>query len=451
MKQRITLLLAIILVNSVIFAQNPIIMDQFTADPTARVFEGKVYVYPSHDIPSPIERLKEWFCMADYHVFSSENLTDWTDHGIIVSQDNIPWVNPEGYSLWAPDCIERNGKYYFYFPAPVKDTLIGRGMMVGVAVADKPYGPFVPQPEPIKGTFGIDPCTLIDTDGQAYIYWAGFGGLLGAKLADNMLELASEPVVISELPAHDKGLKEGPFVFKRNDKYYFTFPWVKNNTTELLAYAMGDSPLGPFEMKGEIMDESPVGCWTNHHSIIEYKGQWYLFYHHNDLSPKFDKNRSVRIDLLSFNPDGTIQKVIPTLRGVGITDATKPIQIDRYSQLSDAGAKIDFIDTANTFAGWKTILSEDGAYVQYNKVDFGNAKLKTVKARAISTTGGKVSVKSDGINGTVIAEINIPKSEEWTETVSSLINIPTGIHDLFISKEGAGSVEIDLISFDVQP
>jgi hypothetical protein len=438
----------ILLLTGVSFAQNPIIKDQFTADPTARVFEGKVYVYPSHDIPSPVERLKTWFCMADYHVFSSDNLTDWTDHGVIVTQDKVPWVKADSYTMWAPDCVHRNGKYYFYFPAMVNDTLIGRGMMVGVAVSDVPDEDFVPQPEPIKGVHGIDPCTLIDNDGQAYIYWAGFGNLMGAKLNDNMLELASDPVAIQELPAPDRGMKEGPFVFERNGKYYFTFPWVKNNTTELLAYAMGDSPLGPFEMKGEIMDESSTGCWTNHHSIIEYKGQWYLFYHHNDLSPHFDKNRSVRIDSLSFNPDGTIQKVIPTLRGVGITDAGKEIQLDRYSRLSPTGAAIDYIDTTNTFAGWKTILSENGASVQYNTVNFGNAKPKTVKARIISATGGKLTVRTGGANGTVIAEITAPESAQWTEIDASLKSVPAGMNDLFVSLNGKGNIEIDWIQFN---
>jgi GH43 family beta-xylosidase len=447
MKKCILLWLVLLFAAGILRAQNPFISDQFTADPTARVFEGKVYVYPSHDIPSPVKHLKEWFCMADYHVFSSENLTDWTDHGVILNQTDIPWVNPEGYSLWAPDCIYRDGKYYFYFPAPVKDTLIGKGMMLGVAVSDKPYGGFVPQAEPIKGAYGIDPCTLIDKDGQAYIYWAGFGSLLGAKLKDNMLELASEPVVIRELPAKDKGLKEGPFVFEREGKYYFTFPWVKNNTTELLAYAMGDDPLGPFEMKGEIMDESPTGCWTNHHSIVEYKRQWYLFYHHNDLSPKFDKNRSIRVDSLFFNPDGTIQKVVPTLRGVGITDARKEIQLDRYSRLSDMGAGIDFIDTTNTFKGWKTILSEKNAWVQYNRVDFGNDRSKTVKVNARSATGAKLQVRIGSAKGRVIAEINVPKSMQWEETGVSLKNVPTGIHDLFVSLAGKGNVEIDRIKF----
>ena len=326
--KRLFLLSTFLVIIGTLKAQNPIITDQFTADPTAKVFEGKMYVYPSHDIPSPIERLKEWFCMADYHVFSSDNLVDWTDHGVILSQENVPWVAPDSYSMWAPECVYKNGKYYFYFPSTPKGEG-KRGFSIGVAIADKPYGPFPPQATPIEGVNGIDPCVLIDKDGQAYIYWSG-RGMSVAKLKDNMLELTSEPMQIQGLP---EGFKEGPFAFERNGKYYFTFPWVKEKT-EVLAYAMGDNPMGPFEFKGIIMDESPTDCWTNHHSLVEYKGQWYLFYHHNDYSPEFDKNRSARVDSLFFNPDGTIQKVTPTLRGVGITDARKEIQLDRYSRLS---------------------------------------------------------------------------------------------------------------------
>ena len=298
-------------------AQNPIIRDQFTADPTARVFEGKVYLYPSHDIISPVEPERKWFSMADYHVFSSEDLVNWTDHGMILSQENVPWGNPEGYSMWAPDCVYKNGKYYFYFPNAPKE---GRGFAIGVAIADKPYGPFTPEQKPIEGVGGIDPCVLIASDGTAYLYWSG-GGLRGAKLADNMLELDGESVRLDEnLPA---GFKEGPFIFERNGKFYLTYPWVQDRT-ETLAYAMSDNPLGPYEFKGIIMAQSPSACWTNHHSLVEYKGEWYLFYHHNDYSPQFDKNRSARIDRVIFNEDGTIQPVTPTLRGVGISPARSP-------------------------------------------------------------------------------------------------------------------------------
>jgi hypothetical protein len=192
-------------------AQNPIITNQFTADPSARVFEGRVYVYPSHDIlANKGQGRVGWFCMEDYHVFSSQNLRDWQDHGVIVSQNKIPWVDSTSYSMWAPDCIYRNGKYYFYFPARAKEKRIRRGRAIGVAISKKPYGPFKPEPKPMEGVMGIDPNVFIDRNGQAYLYYA-HGKIYVAKLKENMLELASEPQVIENLP--DKGLKEGPYMF----------------------------------------------------------------------------------------------------------------------------------------------------------------------------------------------------------------------------------------------
>ncbi|MCM1491341.1 MAG: glycosyl hydrolase family 8 [Muribaculum sp.] len=427
-------------------AQNPIIHDQFTADPTARVFNGKVYLYPSHDIKSPIDKLKDWFCMADYHVFSSDNLTDWKDHGIIVSQENVPWVNSESYTMWAPDCVEKDGKYYFYFPAGPKGE--ERGFRVGVAVGQSPEGPFMPMRKPIEGIMGIDPCVLIDDDGVSYIYWSGMG-MKGAKLSDDMLSLACEPVTIEGLP---EGFKEGPFVFKRNGKYYFTFPWVKDKT-ETLAYAMGDSPLGPFSFKGLVMDESPTGCWTNHHSIVEYDGQWYLFYHHNDYSPEFDKNRSARIDTISFNPDGTIVKVTPTLRGVGISDARSRIQIDRYSDISDKGVNIDYLDNNDYFEGWYARFDKKGAWLTYNKVNFGDKPVKEISARVKAPKGGKMSVfAEDNGKKTKIASVKIPTSAGWT-TVSDPVeaDAPSGIRNLYIQSDSSTPICIDWVGFDALP
>src|SRR6478609_2755596 len=143
----------IFIISTVSFAQNPLIRDQFTADPSARVFGDKVYIFPSHDILATEGKgRKDWFCMEDYHVFSSSDLTDWTDHGMIVEQNNVAWVKPNTYSMWAPDCIERNGKYYFYFPSIPKDTInFKRGFTVGVAIANKPEGPYTVEPNPIKG------------------------------------------------------------------------------------------------------------------------------------------------------------------------------------------------------------------------------------------------------------------------------------------------------------
>lgn len=427
------------------FAQNPIIRDQFSADPTARVYDGKVYVYPSHDILAVEGKGRVgWFCMEDYHVFSSENLTDWTDHGVIVHQERVPWVNPKGYNMWAPDCISKNGKYYFYFPAGAKDTTYGRGFSIGVAVADIPYGPFTPEPVPIKGARGIDPNVFIDKDGQAYLYWAARNFYV-AKLKDNMIELASEPQMIPNLP--EKGLKEGPFLFERNGIYYLTYPHVENKT-ERLEYAIGNSPTGPFKFTGVIMDESPTGCWTNHQSMIEFKGQWYLFYHQNDYSPSFDKNRSIRIDSLFFNEDGTIKKVIPTSRGVGLTDASKKIQIDRFSLKRNKGVSIAFLDTSNTFEGWKTILDTAGAWVQYNSVDFGKDKYNSINVRASSKTGGIIQIRLNNAEGSVIAQVEIPEGNEWNTIKVPLSGLKPGVQNLVVSLKDNKHVEVDWISFE---
>lgn len=426
-------------------AQNPIIRNQYSADPSARVFGDRVYVYPSHDILSTEEKgRKDWFCMEDYHVFSSDNLTDWTDHGMIVQQNKVPWVRPESYSMWAPDCIERNGKYYFYFPSMPKDTIsYGKEFTIGVAVADKPTGPFIPEANSIKGVKGIDPNVFIDKDGQAYMYWSS-RDIFGAKLKANMLELDSEVKTLGDLPS--KGLKEGPYVFERNGIYYMTYPHVENKI-ERLEYAISDNPLGPFKVMGTIMDESPTGCWTNHHSIIEFKNQWYLFYHHNDYSPTFDKARSVRADVLTFNSDGTIKKVIPTLRGIGVTNAENEIQIDRYSSISKKGTAIAFVDEADKFKGWKTVLSQSNAWVQYNTVNFGKKRLKSVIVKALYNTGGTLQIRTNGLNGVLIAEVKIPASTAWQNVKVPAKNFEKGIQNLYVLlKEDNKQVEVDWIS-----
>jgi hypothetical protein len=439
------IILSFVLMLSIVCtrAQNPVIRDQFTADPTARVFNGKVYLYPSHDVANQGKGRKDWFCMEDYHVFSSSNLTEWTDHGVIVTQDKVPWVRPDFYAMWAPDCISKNGKFYFYFPAIAKDTTLGRGFSIGVAVADNPEGPFVPEQKPIVGVRGIDPNVFIDKDGQAYLYWSARKFYV-AKLKENMVELASEPIEIANLP--EKGLKEGPFVFEHNGIYYMTFPHVENKT-ERLEYAMGKSPVGPFKMAGVIMDESSTGCWTNHHSFINYQKQWYLFYHHNDYSPSFDKNRSVRIDSLFFNSGGTIKKVIPTLRGVGLTNAKSQIQIDRYSNISTTGVSVEHHDATNTFAGWKTKLEKQNSWIQYNVVDFGKKRLKTVKVRAISAKGSTIQIRLDKIDGDMLAEVKIPKGESWETLEAKLSKYKKGTHNLFIILKDSSPVEIDWIQF----
>ena len=426
-----------------IIAQNPIICDQFTADPSARVFNGKVYVYPSHDILAKEGQGRPgWFCMEDYHVFSSENLTDWTDHGIIVSQNKVDWVDSTSYSMWAPDCIERNGKYYFYFPSRAKDESFGQAFTIGVAVADQPEGLYVPWHEPIKNVRGIDPNVFIDKDGQAYLYWSK-ENIYVAGLKENMLELASEPQVVAELP--ENGLKEGPYLFERKGIYYMVYPHVQNKI-ERLEYAIGDNPMGPFKFTGVIMDESPMNCWTNHQSVIEYNDQWYLFYHQNALSPKFDKNRAICIDSLFFNTDGTIQKIIPTLRGVGVTNATEKIQIDRYSKISKSGTTVEFNNILNTFEGWKIILSGKDAWVQYNTIDLGD-KLKKIQIKVSSEKNSRVQIRLENSDGPLLGEVKIPKGFGWHIVEVQLSGYQPGIHNLVVALVNNNPVEIDWIRF----
>jgi len=430
-----------LLFSTAAFATNPLIMDQFTADPTARVFEGRIYVYPSHDIKAPPEYKgkPKWFVMEDYHVFSSENLTDWKDHGVIVKQTAVDWVDSSAYAMWAPDSVFKDGKYYFYFPAIAKTG----GFRIGVAIGDKPYGPFKPEVTPIEGVKGIDPSVLIDKDGRAYLYYSA-DKIFVARLKPNMVEIEGEPTVMDNLPK--KGLQEGPFVFERNGVYYLTYPHVENKI-ERLEYATSTSPMGPFKWAGVILDESASGCWTVHHSILEYQGQWYLFYHDKDLSPSFDKNRAIRADKLFFNADGTIRKVTPTLRGVGLVPASSEIQIDRYSATSKEGVAVSFVDEANPHAGWKTTFGAAKSWVRFNEVDFGPGAQKSIQVRAKALKPGALEIRLDKQDGPVIGRVDVGQGSDWNIASVATKSVPAGIHDLFVTQAGAEAIDVDWVSF----
>ena len=462
-------------------AQNPVIRNQFSADPTARVFNNKVYLYPSHDIKPPVGQRQDWFCMEDYHVFSSENLPDWTDHGMIVTQNKVPWVRPNSYSMWAPDCVYRNGKYYFYFPSSPN---AGGGFAVGVAIADSPEGPFIPEPEPIKGINGIDPCVLLASDGNAYIFW---GNGRCAKLKDNMKELADdnpkstvkfgnremEMIGANCLEGLPNRQAEGPFAFEYNGNYYLTYPYVRENT-EVLGYAMSKNPMGPYEYKGLIMAEHANGCWTNHHSIINYKGQWYLFYHHNDFSPSDDKRRSVCIEKLFFNADGTIKEVKPTMRGVGINNATEKIEIDRYSEAS-SDVTTQLIDTINTFRSYQAALPKKGSWLRYNDVDFSSLTSDSYVIISVKASGNTAfSIREKSATGKVIAKVSLdnivpPETPnapagggmmgrfrrdmrgQWLTQTVALDYVPKGVTDLVVTNDGDAEIAVDYVLFKNRP
>lgn len=301
----------LLLAGTFSFSQNPFITHMYTADPSARVFNDTLYVYPSHD-----EDNAEWFDMKDWHVFSTTDMKNWTDHGKAFSLDDISWADT---MAWAPDCIERNGKYYFYYPVEQSK--------IGVAVSDKPYGPFkdlldsalinINSKGVVCNRDFIDPGVFIDDDGQAYLY---MGQLVvnAIKLNEDMISYDGKVHLLEGTP----DFFEAIWMHKYKGKYYLSYVGKSGE----IKYCIGDNPLGPFEYKGVILEKMNSG--TNHHSIVEYKGQWYMFYHNSDLyfknHPEVEKmfgwqeggihpfRRSICFDKLYYNEDGTIQKVIPT-------------------------------------------------------------------------------------------------------------------------------------------
>jgi arabinoxylan arabinofuranohydrolase len=286
---------------------NPLIRHIYTADPAARVFHNRLYVYTSHDEDDA--DANQHFYMLNWHVFSTGNLKDWTDHSVIFSLDDISWADRQA---WAPDCVERNGKYYFYYP--VEQTKIG------VAISNTPVGPFedpLGKPlidnrdnEAVMGGEPIDPAVLIDDDGQAYLYF-GCRDARVVELKDNMIELDGpvQPIGIIGIEGHtehnDGYYGEAPWVFKRNGLYYLIYSngWEPQST---IVYAMGNNPLGPFQFIGEVM--SAVVAGTSHASIVEFINKWYLFYHNNSLSDN-GKRRSVCFDEITFTQDGQINRL----------------------------------------------------------------------------------------------------------------------------------------------
>ncbi|QDA58906.1 glycoside hydrolase family 43 protein [Hymenobacter jejuensis] len=315
----------------------PLISTIYTADPSAHVFNGKIYIYPSHDIEAGIPENDngDHFAMRDYHILSMDSIGGKvTDHGVALDIKDIPWA---GRQLWAPDVAFKNGTYYLYFPVKDKQDVF----RIGVATSTSPTGPFKAQPKPIEGSFSIDPAVFTDTDGNSYMYFGGIWGgqlqrwatgkyeangsktdsgknnepALSAKvvrLSKDMLHFA-EPVkdvkIVDEngkpllTGDHDRRFFEGSWMHKYNGKYYFSY---STGDTHFLAYAVGDSPYGPFTYKGVIMN--PVQGWTTHHSIVEIKGKWYIFYHDTELSGK-TWLRNVKVTELKRKPDGTIETI----------------------------------------------------------------------------------------------------------------------------------------------
>ncbi len=320
----------------------PLVEHIYTADPSAHLFNGQIYIYPSHDIENniPFDDLGSQFSMEDYHVLSmSSPGTTVQDHGVALHVKDVPWAEKQ---LWAPDAAFKNGQYYLFFPAKRADGVF----QIGVAVSASPAGPFKARAEAIKGSYSIDPAVFTDDDGKTYLYFGGiWGGQLQrwrsgtfnsegdgplvhlpeahepalcakvARLTDDLFEFDESPkdVVILDENGHpllqgdnNRRFFEASWMHKYNGKYHFSY---STGDTHFICYAIGDNPYGPFTYKGIILH--PVVGWTNHHSIMEFQGKWYLFYHDAVLSGGVTHLRSVKMTELKYRPDGSIVEIYP--------------------------------------------------------------------------------------------------------------------------------------------
>ncbi|QEC45766.1 family 43 glycosylhydrolase [Pseudobacter ginsenosidimutans] len=283
--------------------KNPFITHMYTADPSAHVWaDGRLYVYASHDIEPP----RGCDLMDQYHVFSTNDMINWTDHGEILRASQVSWGRPDGGFMWAPDCAYKNGTYYFYFPHP-SETEWNTSWKIGVATSKKPASDFtvqgyIPGIDPL-----IDPCVFVDDDGKAYFYQGGGGVCKGGKLKDNMMEIDGAMQNMTGLV----DFHEAAWVHKRNGIYYLSYSdnHDEANLHNRMRYATSNSPLGPWTYRGIYMD--PTDSYTNHGSIVEFKGNWYAFYHNSSIS-KHDWLRSICADRLSYTENGLIKKVVQT-------------------------------------------------------------------------------------------------------------------------------------------
>jgi len=313
--------------------EQPLITHLYTADPSAHVFDGRLYIYPSHDRETDIAEndLGDQYDMIDYHVFSLDDINGpVTDHGVVLTLEEVPWAARQ---LWAPDAATRNGRYYLYFPARDKEGIF----RIGVATGVHPAGPFKAEPEPIQGSYSIDPCSFVDDDGRAYLYFGGIWGgqlqkwssgrfdpdgeeptgsapALSPRVAELSADMKSFAGPVSELQIldengdplraddHDRRFFEGPWMHKRNGLYYLSY---STGNTHYIAYATSSDPRGPFTYAGRILD--PVIGWTTHHSIVEFKGQWYLFHHDCSLSGGRNHLRSVKVQKLIYDDHGALR------------------------------------------------------------------------------------------------------------------------------------------------
>lgn len=411
-------------------AQRPIIQTKYTADPAPMVYNDTVFLYTTHD-----EDDAEGFKMQDWLLYTSTDMVNWTDHGVVASLKSFDWVKRDN-GAWAEQVVERNGKFYMYCP------IHGNG--IGVLVSDSPYGPFKdPLGKPLvwqkEHWDDIDPTVFIDEDGQAYMYW-GNPNCYYVKLNEDMISYSGDIVKLKETPEH---YQEGPWFYKRNGHYYLAF--ASTCCPEGIGYAMSDSPTGPWKTKGYIMrpTERTRG---NHPGIMDYKGKSYVFGLNYDLL-KLETNthyerRSVSVAEMHYNEDGTIQEVPywadTKLEQIGTFNPFRKVEAETMAwgyglkTAPNADKSLSVVDVNN------------GEYICVRGVNFGKNKARCFEVSALPLEGGNLKNRLDAPDGKIVGNVNIPQGNETSkyELYSCEVNAVSGIHDLYLSFEGENNKDL---------
>jgi arabinoxylan arabinofuranohydrolase len=417
--------------GTICHAENPIIQTKFTADPAPMVHGNTVYLYTSHD-----EDDATGFKMFNWMCYSTTDMVNWTDHGIIGGvrepYKTFKWAN--GDNAWAPQCIERHGKFYLYCPFPFKGQ-----MAIGVAVADNPLGPFVdPIGKPLV-TGSYDPTVFIDDDGQAYLYWGGNGPCYYVKLNEDMISTSGETNIASidfTGTPPEASYTEGPWFWKKNNHYYLA--WASRCCPEGIGYGMSDSPTGPWTCKGTIMDPNPMSS-GNHPGIIDYKGSSYVFGFNYAVNfaqvPDHRERRSICVEKMNYNPDGTIAKV-PwwSKEGVSQIGTFNPyVQTEAATICRETGIKTQ--NRGNGKPGVYVSVQTNGANIKLKGVDFGKKGAgKFLASVACTTNGCAIELRLDGETGPSIGTLDIKPTgalDKW-QTQSCSVSGAKGIHDLYL-------------------
>lgn len=411
-------------------AQRPIIQTKYTADPAPMVYNDTVFLYTTHD-----EDDAEGFKMQDWLLYTSTDMVNWTDHGVVASLKSFDWVKRDN-GAWAEQVVERNGKFYMYCP------IHGNG--IGVLVSDSPYRAFKdPLGKPLvwqkEHWDDIDPTVFIDEDGQAYMYW-GNPNCYYVKLNEDMISYSGDIVKLKETPEH---YQEGPWFYKRNGHYYLAF--ASTCCPEGIGYAMSDSPTGPWKTKGYIMrpTERTRG---NHPGIIDYKGKSYVFGLNYDLL-KLETNthyerRSVSVAEMHYNEDGTIQEVPywadTKLEQIGTFNPFRKVEAETMAW--GYGLKT----TPNADKSLSVVDVNNGEYICVRGVDFGKNKARRFEVSALPLEGGNLKIRLDAPDGKIVGNVNIPQGNETSkyELYSCEVNAVSGIHDLYLSFEGENNKDL---------